>query len=361
MAGAVKAKIDALRKRSPLIHHVMSMNEHYNKVEGTLLAGAVTYFGFLSFFPLLALGFAVVGYLSHSFPDAREHLVTAIEQIFPNIVTENGTGNTISLHDIESAKVAAGIIGLVTLLYAGLGWVSGLRNALETAFQVPRRQQPNFVVGKAIDLGALVLLGLILIVSVGIEGVIEAAADDLLDAVGLGDSSLGRPLIWTIGALLGLAASTLLFFVMYRILGRPDIAQKALWQGAFAAAVAFELLKAIVVNILGTVGGTSIASLAIAVTLVIWINYFSRITVYGAAWAMTAPAAAGAADRPTERLVDRLEAKAVVGAAATQADPAVAASPRQGLMAGFDVGSALIGAVAGAVASAVLHRRSPQQ
>ena len=360
MAGAVKARVDAVRKRSPLVDHVMSMNEHYTKVEGSLLAGAVTYYGFLSFFPLLALGFAVVGYISGTYPDAREHLVTAIEDIFPNIVTENGAGNTISLNEIENAKTAAGIIGLVTLLYAGLGWVSGLRNALETAFQVPRRKQPNFVVGKAIDLGALVLLGLILVLSVGIESVIQAAADDLLDAVGLGDSALGSPLIWTIGVLLGSAASVLLFFVMYRILGRPEIAQKALWQGAFVAAIAFELLKVIVVNILGHVGGTSIASLAIAVTLVVWINYFSRITVYGAAWAMTAPAVARAADRPTERLVERLEAKAVVDAT-TQAPPAVLASPRRGLMAGFDIGSAVIGAIAGAAASAVLRRRSPQQ
>jgi membrane protein len=351
MAGAVKARVDALRERSPFIDHVMAMLEHYAKVEGSLLAGAVTYFGFLSFFPLLALGFAVVGYISGTYPDARDHLVTAIEQIFPNIVSEDGAGNTISLSDIESAKTAAGIIGLVTLLYAGLGWVSGLRNALETAFQVPRREQPNYVIGKAIDIGALVLIGLILILSVGIAGVVEAAADNLLDDVGLGDSAAGRPLIWTIGVLLGIAASTLLFFIMYRILGRPDIAPKALWEGALLAAVAFELLKIIVVNILGHVGGTSVASLAIAVTLVVWINYFSRITVYGAAWAMTSRAASTDAVGSFERL----EAVAVVDAIALRntADAPVA---RHGLRARFDPGSAVIGGVVGAVVAFVLGR-----
>jgi membrane protein len=351
MAGAVKARVDALRERSPLFDHALSMNEHYAKVEGSLLAGAVTYFGFLSFFPLLALGFAVVGFISGTYPDARDHLVTAIEQIFPNIVSENGAGNTISLSDIESAKTAAGIIGLVTLLYAGLGWVSGLRNALETAFQVPRREQPNFLIGKAIDIGALVLIGLILILSVGIAGVIEAAADNLLDAVGLGDSAAGRPLIWTIGVLLGIAASTLLFFIMYRILGRPDIASKALWQGALLAAVAFELLKVIVVNILGHVGGTSVASLAIAVTLVVWINYFSRITVYGAAWAMTSRAATTVAVRSSERL----EAVAVVDSVAT-VDRAREPVGRHGLLSRFDAGSAVIGGVVGALVAAVLNR-----
>src|SRR4051794_1591099 len=301
MAGRMRQWIDRLRRRSRLVDHAMSMNEHYGAVEGSLLAGAVTYFGFLSFFPLLALGFSVVGYISGAYPDARDHLVTAIEEIFPNIVTENGAGNTISLHEIEGAKTAAGIIGLVTLLYAGLGWLSGLRNALEAAFQVPKRKQPNFVVGKLIDLGALIVIGLILIVSVGIEGVIEAAADSLVAAVNLDETSIGKPLIWTIGVLLGVVASTLLFFVMYRMLGRPQISSRAVWQGAVFAAIAFEVLKIIVVNILGSVGGTSIASLAIAVTLVVWINYFARITVYGAAWSMTVPGAVPVTDRPSAR------------------------------------------------------------
>ena len=38
---------------------------------GDQLAGAITYFGFLSFFPLLALGFSVVGYISYVYPSAQ--------------------------------------------------------------------------------------------------------------------------------------------------------------------------------------------------------------------------------------------------------------------------------------------------
>jgi membrane protein len=349
MAG-VRARVAALRARWPVVDHAMSMNEHYGRVEGSLLAGAVTYFGFLSFFPLLALGFAVVGYISGTYPDARDHLVTAIEQIFPNIVSQDGAGNTISLSDIESARATAGIVGFLGVLYAGLNWVSGLRNALETAFQVPRKEQPRFVIGKLIDIGAMVLIGVILVVSVGIAGIVETLADSILDSVGLADSSVGKPLIWTISAVLGAAANTLLFFVMYKVLGRPDIPKRALWRGAFFAAIGFEALKVIVVNILGQVGGTSVASLAIAVTLVVWINYFSRITVYGAAWAMTSPTASTVARRTPERL----EAAAVVE---TVVEPGREVEARGRLFARFDAGSAVIGGIVGAVVAAVLSWR----
>src|SRR3954464_11544756 len=124
MAGGVKARVESLRRRGPLVDHVIAMIEHYGKVEGSLLAGAVTYFGFLSFFPLLALSFAVVGYTSNAYPDAQDSLVTAIQQIFPGIVTTNGAGNTISMNQIQDAANIAGIIGFVGVLYSGLNWVS---------------------------------------------------------------------------------------------------------------------------------------------------------------------------------------------------------------------------------------------
>jgi len=295
MAGGVKQRIEAVRERWPLIDHVVSTTEHYGRIDGTLLSGGVTYFGFLSFFPLLALAFSIVGFVSGAYPDARDSLVTAIEQLFPGIVSENGAGDTISLHQIESAKVAAGLIGFAGVLYTGLGWVSGLRNALETAFEVPRARQPNFVVGKAVDIAALFGIGLILLLSVSIAGVVESAAGDILDAVGLGSAGIGTPLIWAVSTVLGVLASTLLFFVIYRLLGNPGIAAKAVAQGAVFAATGFEVLKIIVVNVLGGIGGTTFAPLAVAVTLVVWINYFSRLTVYGACWAMTSQAA-GRAD-----------------------------------------------------------------
>ena len=46
-------------------------SQHYGDVKGGLQAGAVTYFAFLSFFPILALAFFVVGLLSQVYPDAR--------------------------------------------------------------------------------------------------------------------------------------------------------------------------------------------------------------------------------------------------------------------------------------------------
>ncbi len=198
-ADEAKERFAKLRRRYPFLDHLLRMNAHYSKVEGSQFAGAVTYFGFLSFFPILALAFAVVGYVSVAYPDARDSLRTAIEQVFPGIVSSSGKSGTISLNDIENAKAAAGIIGFLGVLYSGLGWLSGLRNALEDAFQVPRARQPSFLIGKATDLVTLAAIGAVMIVSVGISGVVKGLADTILSAVSLDDVAIGTPLIWAVG------------------------------------------------------------------------------------------------------------------------------------------------------------------
>ena len=356
-SGGVSGRIQRLRDRYPFFDHVMAMNEHYGKVEGSVLAGAVTYFGFLSFFPILAVAFAVVGYVSVAYPDARDSLVTAIQQVFPGIVSSTGEPGTISLADIESAKAAAGVIGFLGVLYSGLNWVSGLRLALEDAFEVPRSEKRNFIVGKGIDLLALGLIGAILIVSVGLAGVVKGAADEILDVIGLSGSIIGAVLVWAVGIVLGVAASTLLFFTMFRVLGSPELPSKPLWSGAILGAVGFEVLKLLVVNVIGGVGGSAFAPLAIAVTLVVWINYFSRLILYGASWAVTSPSAHQTVDRRTD------SSEAAVTVAALAEDKArypvgvIAQDDGSESRSRFDVGSAIFGAAGALVAAVVLGRR----
>ncbi len=349
LGARLKARLARARKRWPFVDHLLRMQEHYSVVEGNLLAGAVTYFGFLSFFPILALGFAVIGYVSIAYPDARDSMVTAIEQIFPGIVSSSDEPGRISLSQIESAKATAGIIGFVGVLYSGLGWLSGLQVALRAVFMVPDSEKPNFFKGKAIDLVVLALLGVVLIVSVGVAGVAKGLTGTIVDAVNLSGSWVGSPLVWLIGITLGLAARTLFFYVMFRLLGEPPVSSRSLWLGAFFAAFGFEILKLLVVNVLGGVGGSAFAPLAIAITLIVWINYFSRLTIYGACWAHTAEAST--AEPSTSSQVAAAERDAVLVPADVIHDRDEARARGR-----LDPGSVVVGAAAGAAAAMLLGR-----
>ena len=71
----VSATVERLREKLPLVDHAVRMLQHYGTVNGNGQAGAVTFFGFLSFFPLVALTFAAVGYLSVWYPEDRKSVV----------------------------------------------------------------------------------------------------------------------------------------------------------------------------------------------------------------------------------------------------------------------------------------------
>ncbi len=360
MAARAKQRFARARERYPFVDHVVRMVQHYGKVEGNVLAGAVTYFGFLSFFPILALAFAVVGYISAAFPDAQDSLTTAIEQFFPGIVSSTGEAGTISLQQIEDAKATAGIIGFVGVLYTGLGWVSGLRTGLADVFEIPHESKPNFVVGKGTDLAVLTVLGLVMIVSVGTSGVVEGLTDKVVETLQLDGIAVGAALVWGVGIALSLATSTLLLFVMHWLLAHPDLPIRPLWEGALLGAIGFELLKLLAIYIVGSVGGTAFAQLAIAVTLVVWINYFSRLVLTGASWAMTSPRSYNALNRRTDR------SEAAVVAADEAADRlaipvgpgAIAATEATGFRGRFDPGSAVIGLAGGALATILFRRRA---
>lgn len=291
-----KAALGHARSESPLVDHLIRMQQHYGRVNAGSQAGAVTYFAFLSFFPVLALAFVVVGYLARYFPDAQNNLVDVIEQAFPGLIG-SGKGQ-VTLQSIQKAAATVGIIGVATLIYAGLGWLSGMRTALHVVFELPIDRRPNFFVGKLRDLLTLAVVGSTLLLSVAVSGVVTRFSSQVLDLVGL-----DQDFSWTVevvAVVVAMVATTLMFFVLFKVLARPHTPDRALWQGALLGSVAFEVLKQLSsVLLTATQRSPAFQAFGIALILVVWINYFSRIVMYAAAWAYTSRLSQEARDTAT--------------------------------------------------------------
>ena len=115
--------VDRLRERYGWLDHTLKMLSHYGSVNGNAQAGAVTYFGFLSIFPILAIAFFVVGKVAQLYPDIKPQMVSELSDLLPGII--GGKGG-IPIKTIEDAAGKVGLIGLVALVYAGLGWLPRL-------------------------------------------------------------------------------------------------------------------------------------------------------------------------------------------------------------------------------------------
>ena len=258
-----------------------------------MLAAAVTYFAFLSLFPLLALSFAGIGFVAHYVPDARQVLDVVLQGLLPGMIGEEP--NQISLAAIQDAAGAVAGVGVVTMTYAGLGWISDMRDALAAMFDVDSSRAPAlgrkkvvaFVVAMARDAAALVVIGVILLVSVSVSGGLLSFVRHVGRRIGVNDD-LGfvMPILLVVA---GVATGAVLFFAIFKVLAAPAVTNRALWSGALVGALGFELLKQASTWLLGTTAHQpAFQAFGIALILLVWIYYFSRVLMYAASWAATA-------------------------------------------------------------------------
>jgi membrane protein len=274
-----------------LIDHARRAWRHYVDRDGSTLAAAVTYFAFLSLFPLLALSFAAVGLVATVVPDAQDALTASLRALFPGMVgSERGQ---LSLTQIRAAAGPAAGIGIVTVAYSGLSWIADMRDALGRMFDQPAAARPEGVrgrvrafLGEQVRNGfALAAIGLALLVSVAVSGGLIELASHL-------------PLISVATVAIGVATGMLVFFLLFRLLAGPagtpggmqgGPSSSALWSGALVGAIGFEALKRASTWLLdSTANQPAFQAFGIALILLVWIYYFSRVVMYAAAWAHTA-------------------------------------------------------------------------
>ena len=109
--------------------------QHFGRVRGSILSGGITYFGFLSFFPILALAFAVVGWVTGVYADATDQMVKAIQSVLPMVVSTSETALATWLADPSARKVVHDAKGPVLA-------VAGIQIALVTRKLLPREVRP---------------------------------------------------------------------------------------------------------------------------------------------------------------------------------------------------------------------------
>ncbi|MFT4010468.1 MAG: YihY/virulence factor BrkB family protein [Nocardioidaceae bacterium] len=279
--------VDQLRDRVGWFDHLVAMLAHYGRVNGGGLAGAVTYYAFLAFVPVLALAFFVVGLVARIYPDAQADMSEVISRFLRSLLgTDTGS---VSVQAFADNAGTAGIIALVGFGYAGIGLMSSLRQALQTMFGKPPSEQPNFVFGKLRDLAALFIIGGLLVLAFVVGSVGRNYADDIVGAIGL-DSTWASRGLQLLGLIFSVALITAVLYVLYQFLARPRVSRRGLWEGTFLAAIGFVVLKYLAGLLISFAHGRpAFAIFGVSLVLLIMINYFIQVVMYGAAWAQTSP------------------------------------------------------------------------
>jgi membrane protein len=297
LIARAKALLARLRERFGWLDHAIRAFQHFTTVKGNRLAAAVTYFGFLSLFPLLALAFAAFGIVLENNPDVEEQVFDAIGNALPGFV--GGEGAPINPQTLQDAATAAGIIGAVTLLFTGTGLIDAIREALHVVWN-QGDVKVNFVLRKLADVLLLVVIGLIIIASVAVSSITTSFANVVLDAVDLGESGIARVLFSVLTLALALLLDMIVILVLFLRLSGASPPWRDAIKGALLGAIGVELVKLLATSLLGAMRNPVYATIALVIGLLLWIDIVARLLILAASWTVTLRAAPAAGPAPVE-------------------------------------------------------------
>jgi membrane protein len=248
------------RARFRWLDAVLRVTDRFGAVGGGPLSSSIALATFVSLFPLLLVVIAVVGFLSSSDADFAQRLVG-------DLGLRGEAADTVrdALETAEGSRQAASIVGLIGLLWSGLGVVGSLQTALNAVWQVKGRGLLDRVVALRWLAGA----GVLFLATAALGPVVRVAPGP------------AKPLAIALGA----ALTTVLFVWTYTSLGNNHVGWRGHVPGAVLVAVGFEVLKAVgSVYVPRAVASSSAlyGSLGVVFAVLAWLLLYGRLIVYGA-------------------------------------------------------------------------------
>jgi len=279
-----EALVAELRRRAGWFDHLARAGGRYERVHSDLLAAGVTYFAFLGLFPVLLLVASIFGLFLAGDALLQQQLFDSIRQTFPGSLGEQ------LVHEVSSAVSSAGVtglIGLIGFLYAGLRTVDKLRIGMELIWK-GAVEKSDVLRDNLQDLLALLALGGIGVVSLGLTGALTQETSRLMRLLGLAGEFGYGVLTWIVGIALAVAVDVVIFLWLLRVVPSLSHPLRRLLPGALFGAAGFEVLKVIGGYYLSLISNSVTASaFGGAVGLLVWINLVARFAFFTAAWTAT--------------------------------------------------------------------------
>jgi membrane protein len=302
------------RRRWHVADHLWLAQQRYGEVYGSRLAASIAYYGFFAALALGLLAVSILGYVLAGNHTAQTVVNRFLGQNLPFLKTS----------DIANARQTVAIVGLLGLIVAGVGWVSGMSAAQRAVWKLD--QEPgNVIVRRAIDLALLVGLGLLVALSLWITDGIQVLARYLttllLDQVSWASAHSVRVFLSGLGQVLSFLVNLLVGAALLAAVPRVRMTVRRLLPSVLLVAIGFTLLSTVGRIFIGhTERNPAYQVAGWAVGLLVFINLFSQLLLFGASLAATSVRGSvvdlAAGSSPVEPVV------------AVEDPPALASTPR---------------------------------
>ena len=216
--------LDRLQRRSRAAGFAIAVVYKYVDDQGGYLAALITYYAFVSLFPLLLLLTTVLGAVLAGHPELQNQVLHSALSQFPVI------GDQLTDPRHLSGGAVAVVVGIAGALYGGLGVGQALQNAMETVWAVPRHKRPDPIRSRLRSLILLFLLGSALM------------GATLLSALGRESAALGVAGKAAV-MVAAVAVNAIVCLVAFRVTTTRQLSFRQIAPGAITAAILWQLLQ----------------------------------------------------------------------------------------------------------------------
>src|SRR4051794_16096653 len=212
-------RADGWQRRHALPAFAVALLRKYVDDGASRLATLVTYYAFVSVFPLLLAFTSILGFVLQGDESLQDEILDSALGRLPVI----GAQLRNQVDPLTGSGVAL-VIGLAVALWAGLGVTIALGRAFEAIWDVPRLERRGTVAARLRGAVVLVVFAVAIVASTAVAG---------LAVEGPGPAAVQR-----VGILLGsLALNAAVFLVVFRVLNVRPMSLRELAPGVALAAV----------------------------------------------------------------------------------------------------------------------------
>ena len=267
--------------------------------QASRLAASLALYTLLSIAPLIVVSIAVAGVF---FGDAaaRGQLSSQVSGV---VGTQAGQAIEALIENAHapSTGIIGSVVGIAVLLFGASGVFGELQTALNQIWNVkqrPGRGLRGILRDRFFSFTMVMGVAFLLLVSLVVSAVLTTVTTHF-------ENFLPWPVLWQVlNALVGLAVSTLLFALIFKVVPDAKIGWRDVWVGALVTACCFSLGKGALAWYVGrsaTVSPFGAAGSLVALT--VWVYYSAQILFLGAEFAQVYATHFGTRIEPTKNAV----------------------------------------------------------
>jgi YihY family inner membrane protein len=162
-------RVDAFQRRHAAAGFPLAVVYKFFDDQGNYLAAVVTYYAFVSIFPLLLIASSVLGFVLQGNEHLKDEVLTSALGQFPIVGTQLGQPKGLQ------GSASAVVVGALTALYGVIGLGQAAQNTVNVAWAVPRNSRLNPILSRLHSLLMLVLAGLTVLVVAVLTSVLSHA------------------------------------------------------------------------------------------------------------------------------------------------------------------------------------------